>query len=102
MYSNDSYKKENFILDMKKILKNCQIEGSHKVTLYSEDSKRSSILVKNFDQQNYSKVMEIIKWEESRRSLSLVEHINVFFLSVLEGLIALGSEGKQVGHIRGV
>jgi hypothetical protein len=59
MYSNDSFKKDNYVLDMKSILKNCSIEGSHKITLYTEDrnKKRSSILIKNFDQKNYSKVM---------------------------------------------
>lgn len=63
MYSNDSFNKENYFFDMKKALKNCIIEGSHKVTLFTEDNgKKSSILIKNFDQKNYSKVMEIIKW----------------------------------------
>lgn len=104
MYSNDSFKKENYVLDMNKILKNCSIEGSHKVTLYTDDNKnkRSSILIKNFDQKNYSKVMEIIKWDEKRRRLDFVEHLNVFFLSLLEAIITIGSEGRQVGHIQGI
>jgi hypothetical protein len=74
MYSNDSFKKENYILDMKTILKKCFIEGSHKVTLYTEDKnkQRSSILIKNFDQKNYSKVMEVIRWDENRRKLDIV------------------------------
>ena len=85
MYSNDSFSKENYHLDMKAILKRCTIEGSTKVTLYSENKQkqRSSILIKNFDQKDYSRVMEVIKWEESRRSLDLVEHVNSFCLSML-------------------
>ena len=64
MYSNDAFQKDNYQLNMKEALKNCIIEGSTKVTLYEELNKdKKSILVKNFDQKNYSKVMEIIKWD---------------------------------------
>lgn len=92
MYSNDAFQKDNYQLNIKDALKNCIIEGSTKVTLYEELNKeKKSILVKNFDQKNYSKVMEIIKWDEKRRSLDLVEHINSFFLSLLEALVTIGS-----------
>jgi hypothetical protein len=59
MYSNDAFQKNNYQLNMKDILKSCTIEGSTRVTLYSDDrnKKRSSILIKNFDQMNYGKVM---------------------------------------------
>lgn len=49
---------------MNNVLKKCTIEGSTKITLYSEDSQkqRSSILLKNFDQKDYSRVLEILNW----------------------------------------
>jgi hypothetical protein len=64
IYSNDAFKKENYILNMNNALKTCTIEGSTKITLYSEDSskQRSSILLKNFDQKDYSRVLEILNW----------------------------------------
>ena len=64
IYSNDAFKKENYIMNMNNVLKTCNIEGSTKITLYSDDSnkQRSTILLKNFDQKDYSRVLEILKW----------------------------------------
>jgi hypothetical protein len=35
IYSNDAFKKENYILNMKEVLKSCTVEGSTKITLFS-------------------------------------------------------------------
>jgi hypothetical protein len=54
MYSNDSFSKENYTLDVKKVLKHGKIEGNTKITI-NEGNK--SVLVRGFDQQDYSRVM---------------------------------------------
>lgn len=46
--------------------------------------------------------MEILTWQENKRSLTLPEHINVIFLSLLRALVMIGSEGKDGGYIRGL
>lgn len=80
MYSNDSFSKENYTVDVNKVLRHGKIEGSTKISI-NEGNK--SVLVRNFDQKDYSRVMEIIKWEENRRKMDLLEHLSSFFLSVL-------------------
>lgn len=80
MYSNDSFSKENYTVDVNKVLRYGKVEGSTKISI-NEGNK--SVLVRNFDQKDYSRVMEIIKWEENRRKMDLLEHLSSFFLSVL-------------------
>lgn len=46
--------------------------------------------------------MQIIKWEEKRRSLDIIEHITAFFLSIIEALVTIGSERRQAPHIKGI
>lgn len=46
--------------------------------------------------------MEVLKWEEKKRDLSLVEHINVVLLGLLRALAMLGSDGKEGNYIRGL
>jgi len=68
MYSNDNFNltKNNYVLNMNEVLKNCTIEGSHKLTLWSESPSRQKyeIKLKNFDQRDFSKVLEIMQWKE--------------------------------------
>lgn len=59
MYSNDSFSKENYAIDVNKVLRNGNVEGSTRISITEGDK---SVLVRDFDQKNYSKVMEIIKW----------------------------------------
>lgn len=67
IYSNDAFdpKKNNYILNMKEVLKSCNIDGSTKIALYSDgaNNQRSTILLRNFDQKDYSRVLEILSWE---------------------------------------
>lgn len=88
---------------MKEALKSCTIDGSNRLTLQSGKTKESSsILLKNFDKYDYSKVMEVLSWEEKKRDLTLAEHINIILLGILRALIMAGSEGKDGGYIRGL
>ena len=104
MYSNDSFdlKKNNYTLNMKEALKNCTIEGSNKITIWDKQSnaQKTSILLSGFDQKDYSKVLEILKWEEKKRDLSLVEHINVILLGLMR--IVFMADRRDATAIRGI
>jgi hypothetical protein len=107
MFSNDSFdlQRNNYTFNLKEILKNCTIEGTTKVTLNSYNKSKvatATISIKNFDQKDYSKAVEVLKWEEKKRDLSLVEHINAILLGMLRALAMLGSDGKEGTFIRGI
>ena len=57
-------------------------------------------MLKNFDQKDYSKALEILEWKEEKRSLDLVEHINIILLGFLRAVIM--ADNKDAGYIRGV
>lgn len=59
-------------------------------------------MLKNFDKKDYSRVMEILSWEEKKKDLTLAEHINIILLGILRALVMAGSEGKDGGYIRGI
>ena len=103
IYSNDTFnmKKDNYKINMNDALKRCMIEGSSKITL--GEGEKNTILLKNFDNKDYSRVLDVLSWTEERRSLSLTEHINAFFLSILRAIVMIGSTGKDDGsYIRGL
>ena len=68
MYSNDTMdiSKDNYHLSFNDALKHGTITGSSKIVLSDGKSK---ISLKNFDQKNYAKVMQIFKWEEKKHHL---------------------------------
>ena len=61
MYSNDSFnlKKNNYTINIREALKNCTLDGSNKITLWTEDRQKQkhSVNLKNFDQKDYSRAL---------------------------------------------
>lgn len=107
IFSNDSYdlNRSNYTINLTEILKTCSFTGTSKITLNSYDKNKintGSIYIKSFDQKDYSKAVEVLKWDEKKRNLSLAEHINVILLGILRALAMLGSDGKDGNFIRGL
>ena len=83
-------------------MKNCTLDGSNRLTLWTKDKKKKthSIALKNFDQKDYSKALEIMNWKENKSSLTLAEHINVILLGFLRTILM--ADRQDASFIRGV
>ncbi len=101
IFSNESYdmNKKDFNINLKDVLKGSDFQYSTKITL-NEGS--NGVLVKNVDKIDFSSALDIFKWENKKRSLTLFENLTVFFLSALRGIATVGVKDPNVTFLRGI
>ncbi len=101
MYSNDSYdaNKRDFNINLREILKGSYFTYNTKITINDGGSR---VLVKNIDKIDFSSALDIFRWENNRRSLSLYENLTVFFLAALRGIATVGIHDPNVTFLRGI
>lgn len=58
--------------------------------------------MKNVDKIDFSSALDIFRWENKKRDLTLTENLTVFFLSVLRGIATIGVNDPNVTFLRGI
>lgn len=91
--------KKDFNINLKDVLKGSDFQYSTKITL-NEGS--NGVLVKNVDKIDFSSSLDIFKWENKKRSLTLFENLTVFLLSALRGIATVGVKDPNVTFLRGI
>ncbi len=62
----------------------------------------NKILVKNVDKIDFSPALDIIRWENKKRDLTLFENLTAFFLAALRGVATVGVKDQNVTFLRGI
>jgi hypothetical protein len=101
IFSNESYdiNKKDFNINLKDVLKGSDFQYSTKITL---NEGLNGVLVKNVDKIDFSSALDIFKWENKKRSLTLFENLTAFLLSALRGIAAVGIKDPNVTFLRGI
>lgn len=58
--------------------------------------------MKNVDKIDFSSALDIFRWENKKRELTITENLTVFFLSVLRGIATIGVNDPNVTFLRGI
>lgn len=60
------------------------------------------VLVKNVDKIDFSSALDILRWENKKRDLTLFENLTAFFLAALRGIATVGVKDQNVTFLRGI
>ena len=92
-------KKKDYNINLREVLKGSDFSYSTKISL---NQGINSVLVKNVDKIDFSSALDIFKWENKKRDLTLFENLTSFFLSVLRGAATIGIKDPNVTFLRGI
>lgn len=59
-------------------------------------------MVKNVDKIDFSSALDIFRWENKKRDLTLYENLTVFLLAALRGIATVGVKDPNVTFLRGI
>jgi len=101
IYSNESYdlEKKDYNINLSEVLKGSNLVFNPNITL---NEGFSSVLVKNIDKIDFSPALDIIRWENKRRDLTVFENLTAFFMAVLRGVVVVGVRDRDVTFLRGI
>lgn len=101
IYSNESYdlSKKDYNINLREVLKGSDFSYNTRITL---NEGANGILVKNVDKIDFSSALDIFRWENKKRDLSLYENLTVLFLSILRGAATIGIKDPNVTFLRGI
>lgn len=84
---------------MNEVLKGSSLVFSPKITL---NEGYSSVWIKNIDKIDFSPALEILKWENKRRDLTVFENLTALFLAVLRGAALISVKDRDLTFLRGI
>ena len=101
IFSNESYDltKKDYNINLREVLKGSDFLYNTKITL---NEGGNGVLVKNVDKIDFSSALDIFRWENKKRDLSLYENLTVFFLAALRGIATVGIKDPNVTFLRGI
>ena len=62
----------------------------------------SSVWIKNMDKIDFSPALDILKWENRKRDLTVFENLTALFLAILRGVAVIGVRDRDVTFLRGI
>lgn len=101
MYSNENFtNKEDYVLNFKDLLGKADILVNPSFIL---KGLKNSVTIDNFDNADYSHMLEITKWEARRRRLTISEKLQVLMLTYFRaiGTLVVADRGRPT-FLRGI
>ncbi len=84
---------------MNEVLKGSNLVFNPKITL---NEGFSSVWIKNIDKIDFSPALEIFRWENKKRDLTVFENFTAFSLAVLRGVAVIGVRDRDVTFLKGI
>jgi hypothetical protein len=88
------------VINFKSILNKAEIQFNPSFII---NGHRKGLSVQNYDKADYSRILDIIKWENKKRRLNLSEKFQVLMLSYFRAVGTLViPDTRRPGHLKGI